>query len=239
MNTLKRQESLKELQKYEEYQDCTIKELSLLFKNVKLIKNKLIELTSKIINQHVIDDVLFLIFLNADYLDIINLSCVCKQYNKISNNYSLWHQLINRDFSFILRKNESFNNYYDSYFLIKNFALKSKYGDKQLYEMTHFIIYNYVNKIVSFFEKNRKVRYTTYILNHLFNFIIKMINQQDTINYDLVSNHILTILNAKRKADHDFYVADYQHIKNQLNQLFRRVPYLKQDTMHQINLNML
>ena len=225
VSTLKRYQLLKELQQYEKYQGKTQKELSKLLGNVATMRSELIKLNTvdeKIVDEHIINDVIYSIFLNADYLEIVELCSVSKQYKKICDQDLLWKQLIERDFPFI--------------FIDCN--IQDEYTYKKLYEKTHFVIYSYINKIILPFEKNRKHRYTTYIFKNLFNLIVDVLNKKK-VYYDVLTNDILTLLNPKRRKDNTFYTPDKEHVNYFLKQLFTGKELYNCNDIKRINLKLL
>ncbi len=155
-----------------------------------------------------LDDVLYQIFLQSNDSDIIEMCSVNQQHKRVCDNDTLWKQLLDRDFPFLLKK--------------LNCDIKTllKYNTyKKLYELIHFIVNHTFEKILSYFEKRRKSRYPITVQQELYQIILFLINHSLHPNfYDIdptTINQILIVLNPPKKKDGSFY-SMYKIVTNNL-----------------------
>lgn len=227
VKTLNRSQILKELQTHKKYQSKTQKEiveklggiadLRIELTRLKNKKSKTTKVDKVDINEpnnKLIDDVLYQIFLQSNYSDIIEMCSVNKQHNKICDNDELWKHLGNRDFPFILKKLNCD---------IKTLKVYNTY--KKIYELIHFIVNFTLMKILSYFEKSRKSRYPISTQQELYDIILELINhlrQSEYMNINLmILDRMLTLLSARKKKDGSFYSVDYNIVNNNLSYMLR------------------
>lgn len=161
-------------------------------------------------NSNINNDIVYNIFLNSKYNEIIELCSVNKQYYLTCQNENLWLSLLQRDFPF----------FYD--------ILKSCFGQikkyKSIYELLFSFVTKCVNDILIHYEKKRKTRYRNTIKEQIIDIILsyppkkyKLLIDVDIDDKNVIK--ILTLLNVKTKLNGDFYAQDMYIVRNNISYL--------------------
>jgi len=211
--------ALKNTQLYHNQSDYQIKKAIMIKYDLTTVKkDNLIEeyktitikplINKPITNNDINNDIIYNIFLNSKYNEIIELCSVNKQYYLICQNENLWKNLLQRDFPIMYdRLKPCFDNTY-----------------KSLYELLFSLVTKCLNDILIHYEKKRKTRVRPIITEQIIDIILTYPPKEFTLLTDDDYNDegvikILTLLNINRKLNGDFYKQDLYVVKNTISYL--------------------